>query len=87
MNRKGKEKQRQRQRHILPVCLMIHQLNPLFRLVGLFPLYQVQAVSLLSVEQMSNGMLYAVWAIPAALLFLGAGSFISRRAFAMHQVS
>lgn len=49
--------------------------------------YHVQAVSLLSVEQMSNGMLYAVWAIPTALLFLGIGAVISRRVFAKHQVS
>lgn len=41
----------------------------------------------LSVEQMSNGMLYAVWAIPTALLFLGIGAVISRRVFAKHQVS
>ena len=34
-----------------------------------------------------NGMLYAVWAIPTALLFLGIGAVISRRVFAKHQVS
>lgn len=50
-------------------------------------LYHVQAVSLLSVEQMNNGMLYAVWAIPTALVFLGIGAVISRRVFAKHQVS
>ena len=33
-----------------------------------------------------NGMLYAIWAIPAALLFLGVGAGISRREFAKHQV-
>ena len=44
------------------------------------------AISLLSVEQMSNGMLYAIWATPAALLFLGVGAGISRRVFAKHQV-
>ena len=30
--------------------------------------------------------LYAIWAIPAALLFLGVGAGISRRVFAKHQV-
>ena len=29
----------------------------------------------------------AIWAIPAALLFLGVGAGISRRVFAKHQVS
>lgn len=47
---------------LFPVLLPITEANPLFRLIGLLPLYHVQAVSLLSVEQMNNGMLYAVWA-------------------------
>ena len=72
---------------LFPVLLPITEANPLFRLVGLLPLYHVQAVSLLSVEQMNNGMLYAVWAIPTASLFLGIGAVISRRVFAKHQVS
>lgn len=72
---------------LFPVLLPITEVNPLFRLVGLLPIYHVLAISLLSVEQMSNGMLYAIWAIPAALLFLGIGAGISRRAFAKHQVS
>ena len=72
---------------LFPVLLPITEANSLFRLIGLLPLYHVQAVSLLSVEQMSNGILYAVWAIPTALLFLGIGAVISRRVFAKHQVS
>ena len=71
---------------LFPVLLPITEANPLFRLVGLLPIYHVLAISLLSVEQMSNGMLYAIWAIPAALLFLGVGAGISRRVFAKHQV-
>lgn len=72
---------------LFPVLLPITEVNPLFRLVGLLPIYHVLAVSLLSVEQMSNGILYAIWAIPTALLFLGIGTSISRRMFAKHQVS
>ena len=53
---------------------------------ALLPIYHVLAFSLLSVEQMSNGMLYAIWAIPAAFIFLGIGTFFSRRMFAKHQV-
>lgn len=71
---------------LFPVLLPITEVNPLFRLVGLLPIYHVLAISLLSVEQMSNGMLYAIWAIPAALLFWGVGAGISRRVFAKHQV-
>ena len=72
---------------LFPILLPIPETNPLFRLVGLLPIYHVLAISLLSVEQMSNGMLYAIWAIPTALLFLGIGAVISRRVFAKHQVS
>ena len=72
---------------LFPVLLPISETNPLFRLVGLLPLYHVLAVSLLSVEQMNNGILYAIWAVPAAILFLGIGGFASRRAFANHQIS
>ena len=72
---------------LFPVLLPIPETNPLFRLVGLLPVYHVLAVSLLSVEQMSNGMLYAIWAIPTALIFLGIGAGFSRHIFAKHQVS
>lgn len=71
---------------LFPVLLPITESNPLFRLIGLLPVYHVQAVSLLSVDQMKNGTLYAIWALPAALLFLVTGSFLSRRVFAKHQV-
>ena len=67
---------------LFPVLLPIPETNPLFRLVGLLPAHHVLAVSLLSVEQMSNGMLYAIWAVPTALIFLGIGAVLSRRAFA-----
>jgi hypothetical protein len=73
--------------YIFPILLPISETNPLFRYIGLLPLYQAHAVLLLSVEQMNNDMLYAVWAIPTALLFLGIGAVISHRVFAKHQVS
>ena len=72
---------------LFPILLPIPETNPLFRLVGLLPIYHVLAISLLSVEQMSNGMLYAIWAIPTALIFLGIGAGFSRHIFAKHQVS
>ena len=54
---------------LFPVLLPITEVNPLFRLVGLLPIYHVLAISLLSVEQMSNGCCMRYGAIPAALLF------------------
>ena len=71
---------------LFPVFLPVTEENPLFRLIALLPLYQAQAVSLLTVEKMGNGMLYAVWAIPSALLFLGVGGAVSRHVFAKHQI-
>ena len=38
------------------------------------PLYHVLAAVLLSAERMGNGLLYAVWAVPAARFFLGMGA-------------
>lgn len=72
--------------YLLPAILPISEANPLFRVIGLLPLYHAQFVSLMSVEQMSNGLLYAVWAVPAAFLFIGIGAFASYRIFAKHQV-
>lgn len=73
--------------YLFPVLLPVSETSFLFRWVALLPLYHAQAISLLSIEQLKSGMLYAVWAIPAALFFLGIGVFISRRAFARHQIS
>lgn len=56
----------------------ITEASPLFRLVGLLPLYHVLAAMLLSAEQMGNGLLYAVWAVPAARFFLGVRCSICR---------
>ncbi|MDO5602665.1 MAG: ABC transporter permease, partial [Oscillospiraceae bacterium] len=72
---------------LFPALLPITETNPLFRLVGLLPMYHVQAVSLMSIERMDNGMLYAVWAVPAALVILGAGAIGARKVFAKRQVS
>jgi len=73
--------------YALPLLLPIPETSALFRLAVLLPPYHTQFVSLMSVEQMRGKMLYAVWAVPAALLLLTIGGFVSRRIFANHQVS
>lgn len=73
--------------YIFPILLPISEVNPLFRYVGLLPLYHAQAISLMSVEQMNSGVLYAVWAVPVSFLLLGVGIFGSHKAFAKHQVA
>lgn len=71
----------------LPVLLPVSEASPLFRLVGLFPTYHAQFVSLMSVEQLGGGVLYAIWAVPVAAMLLAAGSLLSRGIFVKHQVS
>ena len=73
--------------YILPVMLPIPETSPLYRIIVLMPLYDSQYISLLSVGQLKNGMLYAVWSVPAALLLLLLGSIASPCIFARRQVS
>ncbi len=72
--------------YLFPVILPVAETSPLFRFITLLPLYHAQFVSLMSVEEMENGLLYAILAVPVALVFMGIGIVISRRAFAKHQV-
>ena len=73
--------------YFFPMIWPLSETNPLFRYIGLLPMYHAQFVSLMSVEQMSNGVFYAVWAIPVAVIFIAISIFASRRVFAKHQVS
>lgn len=73
--------------HVMPIMLPIVETNPLYRFVVLLPLYHSQYISIMSVEQMQNGMLYAIWAIPMSVILMVLGSLISHRRFAKHQVS
>lgn len=73
--------------YVFPVLLPVEETSPLFRLVSLLPLYHAQFVSLMSVDQLGNGALYAVWAAPAALVLTALGGAVSRRAFAGHQIT
>lgn len=73
--------------YLLPILLPVSEKSPLFRSIGLLPIYHAQFVSLMSVEQMGSGILYAIWAVPAALVFAGTGAYASRRVFAKRQVS
>ena len=73
--------------HLMPGMLPISETNALYRVIVLMPFYHSQFSSIMSVEQMQDGTLYALWAGPTALIFLGIGAVISRRIFAKHQVS
>lgn len=73
--------------YLSPIVLPISETSPLFKIVALLPLNHVQFVSLMSVGQMSSGVLYALFAVPVALMIIGIGIVISRKVFARHQVS
>lgn len=72
--------------YLLPLMLPVSESSPLYRLVVLMPMYYAQYISLMSVDQMENGLLYAIWAIPMAMAFLGMGAFLSPKIFARHEV-
>ncbi len=72
--------------YVLPILLPISEASPLYRVIVLSPIYYVQYISIMSVEQMTNGLLYAVWAIPAALITAIIGAILSRKKFQTHQV-
>lgn len=73
--------------YLFPVMLPVSETSSLFKMIALLPLYHAQFVSLMSVEQISGNLLYALLAIPVALILMGIGVFISRRIFAKHQIS
>ncbi len=72
---------------LFPVMLPVSETSSLFKIITLLPLYHVQFVSLMSVEQIRGNILYALMAVPIALIFMGIGVLVSRRVFAKHQVS
>lgn len=72
--------------YVIPILLPISETSALYRLVVLMPLYYSQYISIMSVEQMSTGLLYAIWAVPVALVLMVVRSVASRRIFAKHQV-
>lgn len=71
----------------LPVFLPIKSTSPIVGPVSLTPIYHFQLTQLMSIEQMSSGVLFAVWAIPVAAALLILGAVISRMVFSRHQVS
>lgn len=72
---------------VMPLMLPIPETSALYKFIVLLPLYCVQCTSVLSVKQMGNGTLYAVWAVPVAVLLAVLGAVISRERFRKHQVS
>jgi len=73
--------------YLFPAMLPISETSSLFRFAVLFPLYHAQFVSIMSVEQMSSGLLYSIWAVPVAFVLMLLSGIFSRRIFAKHQVS
>lgn len=72
--------------YMFPMILAISEYSALYRFVVLLPVYHAQYISLLSAAQFDNGLLYAIWTIPIAILFLVIGAYFSRKIFAKHQV-
>ncbi len=72
--------------YLFPVMLPVTETSSLFKIITLLPLYHVQFASLMSVDQVSGKVLYALLAVPVALIFMVIGILVSHRVFAKHQV-
>lgn len=72
--------------YLFPVLLPVTETSSLFKIITLLPLYHVQFASLMSVDQVSGKVLYALLAVPVALIFMVIGILVSHRVFAKHQV-
>lgn len=72
--------------YLFPIMLPVSETSPLLKIIALLPLYHVQFVSLMSVDQIKGNVLYALLAVPVALILMGIGILVSRRVFAKHQV-
>lgn len=73
--------------YMLPFLVPVAENSPLFKLVALLPVYQAQFVALMSVAQMDDGLLYAIWSLPLAAGCAVLGSWLAWRVFAAHQVA
>ena len=72
--------------YVFPAILPAAESGTLFRLATLSPLYHVLFVPIMSVSQIKDGILFAVFAIPIAVLFAIVGYLASCKIFAGHQV-
>ena len=70
----------------LPLLLPVSETSALFRLFVLAPIYQAQCFSILSVQQISGNILYAVWAVPVAVALMVSGMIFPPKIFAGHQI-
>lgn len=72
---------------LAPALAPVSENSPIFRYIALLPIYQVQFVPLMSIEQIKGGLLYAVWAVPVAASLLAFGTSAARKVFARHPVT
>ena len=72
---------------VLPILLPVQETSSLYRFIALLPLYQIQFLSLMSLQQWSNGLLYAILAVPTSVFTAIVGTILANRQFSRHQVS
>lgn len=73
--------------YLFPLMLPVTETSPLFKLIILLPIYHTQFISLMAADQIGGQILYAVWAVPTAVLLITAGAVLGRNAFAHHQMA
>ncbi len=71
---------------LAPALLPVPETGPLFRLLVLLPIYQMQFSSLMSVELLKAGVPYGMLALPVSAGLLAVGYGASGNIFARHEV-
>ncbi len=70
----------------LAVTILVTVFNLAFAIL-LYGFEGLDCFSILSEQQINGNILYAIWAVPIAMIFMMFGMIFSPRVFAKHQVS
>ncbi|MDO5425743.1 MAG: hypothetical protein Q4F41_18700 [Eubacteriales bacterium] len=68
-----------------PLMVPVSEMNPLYRIWVLLPVYQVQFSSLMSMEQIKGNLLYAVVAFPVSAGIAVLGAILAKACWKRHQ--
>lgn len=69
-----------------PLLLQLPETNPLFKIIGLLPAYQIQFLSLMAVGRMGDTVFYAILAVPVSIAALLGGAWLARVCWGRRQV-
>lgn len=71
---------------LCPLMLSVSETKPIFRIIGMLPIWQVQFTSLMSIGRLSGNLFYAVVAAPVSIAVMMAAAILAKRCWGRHQV-